>query len=264
MLKGLGTFISIDFDLPIKKRAELIKNAGFDSVFFWLGDEEIEVRNGNKNHIPNIIRDSGLVLDSVHLPFSQCNDMWSENENIRNLYLTSVIDNLDFLNKHSIEKAVIHGVRGSFHGEPNTPGIETFRKIIEEADIRNINIVLENTSRTNFFELLFNEIDSDNLKFCYDCGHDYLFSSNPGAILKKYKNKLVCTHFSDNNGKEDNHYLPGHGVIDYKIMAEVFPKDVYDGYITIESFPIDKSKTTPELFVKDLFKSAEFIRDLIY
>ena len=65
-MKGLSIFSWFSYPLPLQKRLELIKNAGFDATSLWWGDEFED-----KNHQPEMARRLGLEIDYVHAPVAR-------------------------------------------------------------------------------------------------------------------------------------------------------------------------------------------------
>ena len=57
-------------------------------------------------------------------------------------------------------------------------GLNRWKKIINHAEKIGMTIALENTVWPNVLEYIFDNIQSDNLKICYDSGHDYTFFRN--------------------------------------------------------------------------------------
>lgn len=51
------------------ERLHLIKEAGFDAVSAWWEDEE-GTPGIKKEHFPTLARDSGLILENIHVPLN--------------------------------------------------------------------------------------------------------------------------------------------------------------------------------------------------
>ena len=65
----LGMFSWFGYSLPLEKRLEMIKQAGFDATCLWFGDEEEMVEDGLADRMPGLVRGMALYLDNVHAPF---------------------------------------------------------------------------------------------------------------------------------------------------------------------------------------------------
>ena len=68
---------------------------------------------------------------------------------------------------------------------------------------------------------------------CLDTGHAHMAGENIVSFIRKTQNYLTATHIADNNGKSDQHLLPGFGTICWEDVIKAF-KDYYDGYLNYE------------------------------
>ena len=55
---------------------------------------------------------------------------------------------------------------------------------------------------------------SEDLGFCYDSGHALL--DNRRDILEAFLDRVLLVHLHDKYGTNDDHYLPGRGIIDWE------------------------------------------------
>ncbi len=78
----LGISSWYGYNLPLATRVNQIRNAGFDSTMVWWGDE-VAFQDGPKDRIIEIVRNSGLLIENIHVPFEGCNNFWSDSENVR-------------------------------------------------------------------------------------------------------------------------------------------------------------------------------------
>ena len=71
-MRGIGINLA-GKDISVKDRIKLIKQIGFDTVFFdYLGDETA--------NMVDISRKNGLSVDSLHAPFDKINSFWKSGE----------------------------------------------------------------------------------------------------------------------------------------------------------------------------------------
>jgi len=77
-------------------------------------------------------------------------------------------------------------------------------------------------------ELVESDIDAAGLGICMDVGHARLLGDVVDAI-ETCSGHLITTHLHDNRGREDEHLLPGKGVIDWDATTLAFQKVGYDG-----------------------------------
>ena len=102
-----------------------------------------------------------------------------------------------------------------------------------------VNIALENVvplpagsdyyllgDNINDFKYIFNNIESDYIKFCLDTGHANM-AEGVLEYTKNFKEQLTCIHYHDNNGYNDEHLPVGKGKIPWKDFANELIKIGY-------------------------------------
>ena len=82
-------------------------------------------------------------------------------------------------------------------------------------------------------------------------------------LLENFEERLVTTHLSDNDGLEDRHWLPGHGIIDWVMVAKHFPAG-YRRCLTLEAYPTtEEREESPEIFLERAFQKVKNVRDML-
>jgi sugar phosphate isomerase/epimerase len=66
-----------------------------------------------------------------------------------------------------------------------------------------------------------------------------------GSLLSRWRDRLVSVHLSDNDGEKDRHWLPGRGIIDWDLVASLFPAETISGCLSLEVYP-DENETPPD------------------
>jgi sugar phosphate isomerase/epimerase len=141
-------------------------------------------------------------------------------------------------------------------------GMDSIYRLIKVAEDLGVIIAIENTGREDYIHFVLSEINSNFFGFCYDSSHNRIYSQNDLTLLERLADCLVATHFSDNDGNKDRHWLPGEGIIDWEELCNVFPKNKYNGYLTLEVYPTDEQlKNTPNFFLSQAYQRALWIRD---
>lgn len=229
----IKTGICFWFGYPVagKEIFKLIKEAGFDDVFLWWGDEYAEV-DGDKNLLPEMARAAGLEVENVHAPFDKTNCIWTESVNAEDIvkrYAQCIID----CARHSIPAVVIHLTSGNTPPPLSLLGLDRIKYLVELAEQKGVNIALENLRRPEYLQFVFSNIQSDRLGFCYDSGHENCYSKG-ADLLGAYGNKLMALHLNDNDGTDDQHRIPGEGTINWDSVARKIKSTGYQGPITLE------------------------------
>ena len=246
--------MDILFDSHIDEKIKHIKSAGFDGV----------VINLNENEAPTetieAVRQNGLVVQNLHLPYSRINDLWvngtSGTEMIRGF-----MKQIEFAHAHKVPIVVLHITSGNIPPLLSEVGIERIKQIIAFCEDHGVLLALENLRRLDYLLEVYDRCESDFLSFCFDIGHANALTGNLYEFpWKNFSSKLCCFHLHDNDGSSDQHLIPFMGNIDWgKIIPYIFSlkKDIP---ITIETYLLDWSKSFyTNMFSKDNFE-AEFFK----
>jgi Xylose isomerase-like TIM barrel. len=241
-----GVFSWFGYIMPFKKRIELIKKAGFDAVSLWWEDED----ESNRKDMPKLAREMGLIIDNVHFPYNDCNLLWISEKDVETDIIRKYFLWLEECAENNINLVVMH-VENNAPFSPNEKGIENMLKLVDKAKELKLKIALENTRKNEYLDYIFKNINDENLGFCHDTSHDWLSSKGKFDSLKNWGDKLLCTHISDNDGKEDRHFLPAKGVINWDEYVKIFPKN-YNGILSLEicATKDEVNSIKPEDFLK--------------
>ena len=148
----------------------------------------------------------------------------------------------------------MHCTLGSATPPPNQYGLDTFNKLIEEAEKAGVKIAVENMRHPEHLDYLFDAIDSPNLGLCYDASHDWLYNKKPGELLNNWGHRVITTHLADTNGKRDLHWLPGKGVVDFKLIKAALKDTGYKDSFMLE-VTTRKKESSLEPFIRKAYES---------
>ncbi|MDQ7094897.1 sugar phosphate isomerase/epimerase family protein [Desulfosporosinus sp. PR] len=259
--RRLGIFSWFGFVLPFQKRLSLIKEAGFDATSIWWEDEDTPWQT-KKEHMPQLVKDMGLELDNLHVPYNNSNELWSERESVRSNFIQRHIRWLNDCANHHVPLMVMHLTEGLNPPAPNHYGLQSFYELVKAAEELGVTIAIENTRRSDNLPYLLSAIPSSRLGYCYDSSHYFLSNKQDFDLLKNFGERLVATHLSDNDGLEDRHWLPGHGIIDWTVLSRHFPA-TYQGGLTLEAYPtLEERRKSPEAYLKNAWQKVRATRDL--
>jgi sugar phosphate isomerase/epimerase len=123
-----------------------------------------------------------------------------------------------------------HGTAADNHGGSLVRSLEELSPTAERYNVRLAVEVIPNALSTPsaLVELIESEIDATGLGVCMDVGHARLMGEVVDAI-ETCSGHLITTHLHDNRGRDDEHLLPGKGVIDWDATMLAFQKVGYDG-----------------------------------
>lgn len=248
------------YELPIKERYRLIKEAGFDGVLLWWSDGFgrdcfglSDYRNG-----PHIAREAGLFIENIHTPVQDQNNLWLDNlngESLTDCYLQCVADCAEF----EIPTMVVH--LPSEDNQYNTLGLDRIKRIAEKAEMLGVNVALENLRNFANLAYVLEQVDSKRIGFCYDCGHHYSYYPDKD-LLFMYGSRLMALHLHDDGGKHDQHRLPFDGTIDWSTAMKKISETGYTGATAIEAMNWDYTDLSAEEFLQEAFERAKRLEAL--
>ncbi len=245
-----------------KTRAELIKKLGFDGVFLYS-------QYNPEDYIRDVL-DAGLEIGSLHLSYKKfdCNGqlvdkqyvnvIWQEPE-LSKEYLSILLGELEFAHKYCINTVVMHITGGTTPPPFSQYGVEFIRTILNKCKEYNITLCLENLRRLDYLIKVFEYIEDDSLKFCFDSGHANYMTNNVDTFpWDKFGNRLYYLHLNDNNTLHDQHFPPFYGNIKWhKVINRIF---FFNRKIdlTLEVRNKDQFQDVPELeFLRTCMRSLK-------
>ncbi|MCO5388225.1 sugar phosphate isomerase/epimerase family protein [Desulfosporosinus sp.] len=258
----LGIFSWFGYVLPFQERIRLIKEAGFASTSIWWEDEDTPWPM-KKESMPQLVRDMGIFVENIHVPFNESGALWSEQKSVRTNIIKSHLNWLNACADHQIPIMVMHLTEQGNHPAPNRSGLESMLELVKVAEGLGVKIAIENTLRSDNVPYILERIDSKYLGFCYDSSHYNLTDKLDFHLLDRYGGRLMSTHLSDNDGLKDRHWLPGQGIIDWTKVANHFPTS-YRGCLTLEAYATkEEREDSPQNFLEKAYQRAVKIRDII-
>jgi sugar phosphate isomerase/epimerase len=258
----LGIFSWFGYELPLRKRILLIHNAGFQATSLWWGHEE-DFEDVAKDQTAALVRDTGLYLENIHAPYEDSNDLWSPDSSIREKAIHDRLEWIEDCARYQIPIFVMHATKGSDLPGPTRFGMESIDKIVKAAEKMNIILALENTQRVDYLDMILTEFDTPALGLCYDTSHAWIGMKSQLTVLNKWKHRLVNLHLSDNDGQDDQHWLPGEGIIDWVKVGQSLPDQIPSGCLMLEVFPKkEEAGTEPEIFLQKAYKRVQWVHHL--
>lgn len=220
----------------IKEILANIKKAGFENVM-------VAYKVGRAEESLKIAKDLGLNVPFVHLTNS--NVLWAKgDENIS--LMKNLKEQIEITAKYKIPTAVLHATKGNAEElalPPNQHGLDCIKELVSFAKKLKVKIALENLDKPSYkhFKFVLDNINDENLGFCYDAGHHQLYFPNID-ILKKYGNRIIAIHMHDNlmdwiygyDWTRDLHRLPFDGKINYEKILKKLSLTPYNNVMMLE------------------------------
>ena len=230
-------------------RFSKMKEYGFDSVDLML-QAELEGRTEEEFEayilgIKSQLDAAGVIVGQVHGPFKW--PIHDETEHLRAERMKLMKRSIKCSALMGVKNWVIHPIvpfgTGDFWPEEVWRiNVEFFKELLPTAKDNDVTICLENMPWKNFpiasprqsLELI-RIMNDDNFKFCLDTGHVSVLGMSPADAVRMAGSDLRALHVHDNDGKEDRHYVPYMGVIDWKEFVKALRDIGYDGIFSFEN-----------------------------
>lgn len=258
-MRKLGIFMWFGYRIPIPDRVRLIHEAGFETVLHWWDDSFMETEGFSKEEQVGLIRKEGLLIENAHLNPNQVNDLWLDTLNGQSSF-DRYLSDIDGLAEYEIPVAVFHPISGSEPPPVSAVGMERIHALVERAEKRGVRIAMENMRTNHALIKILDTIGSPMLGFCYDSGHDYVWSHTPYELLDRYKDRLFAVHLHDNLGQNDDHLAPGEGKINWDIVREGIEHSAYKGSYTLESDSAELPPSrTPQEHLRMHYEGAQIL-----
>jgi len=238
--------------LPLERALRHIRDAGFSEVEIEADKIHLDPRLFPRSELPHlrkILQNLGLHPDSVHAPIDGV-DLCTPYADWRRRTLSLLVDMLEYCSAIECPIMVVH----PNHSESLSIGREAMRKnsvealkeLIGRAENLGVKVALENMidkangrfgGRVSDLREIIDDIGSASVGICFDTGHANLFLSR--SITQEEEiaeggEYLWTLHIHDNDGKEDRHWPPGDGCIDWDQVIRSLRKVNYQGVFMME------------------------------
>ncbi|MFC6333068.1 sugar phosphate isomerase/epimerase family protein [Paenibacillus septentrionalis] len=246
--------------LSNKERFQLIQEAGFDGVLLWWSDGFDRDCFGKNDYRkgPQIAREAGLFIENIHVPVHGENSLWLDNldgETVFDSYLQCIEDCSTF----EIPTMVVH--LPNEENRCNTLGLERMKRIAETAERLGVNVALENLWNYSNLAYVLEQVDSQRIGFCYDCGHHYRYYPEED-FLSMFGSRMMAIHLHDNNGSHAQHGLPYDGSLDWSTIMKNITAANYSGPIAIEAMNWDYEHLSVKEFLHKAYERAKKLEAL--
>lgn len=218
-------------ETTFKERLIDVKNAGFDAVGLQLHKEKISIQEQSK-----LCDELGLEITYIHSDYGLehlLNNFWLDNEigdGVEKMFADQILEC-----KGANCKNIVYHLCCSYEAEIGQIGLDRIQRLCKLSKENGFNFCIENTFRPDKFDYIFSNLDLDNLKICFDAGHEFCLTPI-SEIVEKHYDKVSCMHLHDNCGTyhktknskgetvpsslNDEHKILGKGKINVEALAK--------------------------------------------
>ena len=238
--KFLCMSVSPAYGIPVDEQIKLLSKTGFNGFFTgWKRGVDLALCR-------KVADECGMYMQSVHAPFGGCADMWYDDVDEAEKFISELCECVDACVSAGVDLMISHAFIG-FDDDvtvPNDMGLYRYGRVIDYAAERGVKIAFENTEGEEFLAALLKEFGSrKNVGYCWDSGHEMCYNGSKD-LLALYGDKLLGTHINDNLGvndpngvitwHDDLHLLPLDGIADWQYNMQRLKKCGFCGPLTFE------------------------------
>ena len=236
MERKLGINAGCLADVTELDALEKIKAAGFET--FFTGSFR---RDGGVPKIKKRADELGLIYEFIHAPFRGINEMWMPGLGYLTMF-NAMKESIDAAAENGIPIVITHVSSGWTPPQVNDLGLSRYDDIVLYAKDRGVTVAFENLRMLGNLACLVDRYEQmDNVKFCFDCGHEHCYTKTV-KWMDIFTTKTCCTHIHDNMGRPfedktndyDSHMLPFDGTYDYEQMMRKLDEYGYSGSLMLE------------------------------
>lgn len=240
----LGISTGIAYRHSIEEVLGPIRAAGLERIEVSTAPQHIDLRHeGALRHLGRRIRESGLVVHSLHAPFGHDVNLTSPDAHLRARSIERLLRAADALAILGGGMYVIHpggeDQRWVWERESRLAlSVEGLNRIHAACVERGLRLVVETPlphllgGQPDDFAWILARMPSDT-GVCIDTSHcslgGFLFD-----VLARFAARLVTLQVSDNRGSTDDHLPPGDGVIDWPRFRAALEAASYQGVFMLE------------------------------
>ena len=225
-----------------EKTVKELKEYNFNSIEYcpmagWnLEEEKIAFENVPK--FLKILKENGIKVNSVHLPFAlYFYDFSSVNEERRKFAVEHAKWAISHFEGVKPNYYIIHYGVGAKKDENRQPMLEALAKSMKElCDSTNATICIENMTGDGLLnktsEALWLLERVPKLMMVIDINHPFI--ETPEYYIETIGSRVKAIHVSDRDAERERHWLPGEGILNWNKIISALEKICYKGEFTYE------------------------------
>ena len=236
---------------------ESVAAAGFSETELMAEGREWETPGSHDTRrFREALQRLGVFPHTIHTPFVNLN-LASPDEEIRRHGIALVADAMRFLAEVGGRTAIVHPTGKPRPGDPvyalDNIGASTeyahrsVSELVKVAQETGVRIAVENLENLPSVGLPCRPLQSmrelrafiagfpaEHVGLCLDVGHSLISGLDPGDEARIAGERLCALHLQDVDGKDDCHWVPGRGMLDWSSLGTALSDMGFDGAWTIE------------------------------
>lgn len=235
----------------------LMAEAGFDAIDYTFDQlyKRDCIWNSEKwkeyaKNLVSIAKENRVIFNQAHAPFLF---EWEKEGEMDNWIIPTVIHSFECASSLSVPIIVVHPIHHiKYKGNEKYLwdwNMDYYKTLIPYAKEYGVKIALENmlqydekrgcivpdvfASPKEYIDF-YDSLSSDQVVACVDVGHSGPTGEDPCLLLRTLGKRVKALHIHDNCFRNDDHYLPFLGKIDWESVMQALADIEYDGDFTFE------------------------------
>lgn len=237
--------------IPLEDALEKLAAAGFHEIEILANSLHLEDIERDPDGINQKLRDLNISVPVLHQPIEGIN-LGDTDQEIRRRSIERTIAAFRIADKLGASIVVVHPNSLISESDELTYDdslanfTDSLAQLSDEAEIAGVKIAVENLPRSKadlpgatVHELL-QIIDNlpEHVGICLDVGHSQVCGLDPVDEILETRDRLMALHLNDNRGFDDDHLIPGNGIIDWKSLLITLDRINFAGPRTLEFYGV--------------------------
>jgi len=262
---AIGT--TFDYTVPLEAQMQALHKTAFSAVSLGANLGHCDyLKTAVQAEIRTMALRSEMALDSIHVPIAANYDISRSDPETRMAAVLRVALVMAAAVELGIETVILHLCHFDPRGyEQNLDALlASLDVLLESAENMGIRLAGENLvtepSHT-FLEESLQAFSTEHYGLCFDSSHAHISGRPPFEWLERFGDRLLAVHLSDNDGKEDRHWIPFTGIVDWETLAKHLKDFDLNKSLLLEVENRDETPT-PEFLAKAEVAALR-LRDMI-
>lgn len=231
-----------------------VSEAGFRYVEMW--PEPWRTFEEDLNDLLDAINVYDVEVYSVHAPFSGL-DISDIDEGIRRMSLQKVLRALEVAVRLGCTHFVVHPSARKYgkkedYEKAKSLLMKSVEAIVKKAEDHGVTMSIENMlappdgfrvgTKVSELKEIIAALRGGEVGICLDTGHANYNGLEVAEEAKEAGDLLTALHVNDNDGRGDQHMVPGEGTIDWPKFIEALKDVNYNGVFMLEIYGGDRAE----------------------
>lgn len=274
MRTSISTFVYYNYSL--EETVKRVVDCGYDGIEIWGGRQHAyrnDLSGEEVSELRRLMEQSGIEISAfIPAQFRYPTCLCSPNPRIREdsvVYIKDSISTSLELGCTRVSLCPGHTLHGQGYDDGMAQLTASIRELHKFAYPMDVELLIEPAHRFESDLILtvedgiefISKLDLEDLGIVLDTGHCFVNNESLVDCVSLLDGIPHHIHIDDNNGKSDQHKIPGEGELDFLPFLSELKKSKYDGFLTVElgwDYTLDpdqaaiKSRENIESFIRKI------------